>query len=273
MTSIHYALIDGAVESDLLPFLTEYTPPHCCLYSPPVQPELVALAPYLVEVTQKVEEWLKFKTTPWGITLYSRKNLHPLLQHLRQYLWVEIPGQDKPVLMRFYDPRIIWGLLTTFTPSQRSVFISPISKIMTNYDDIHLEEGFESTADQDEIPETQMLIIETWQYKKLNQLTQINYTKKLAEYIQGYYITEQINPIPDKEILCHRAGDYLYFCHSFDIMDNRSIRGITLLFLKKGIDDSNNAPEEWEILLSAQDKPLYYRVETLLLKELGYIPE
>ncbi|RJT32778.1 hypothetical protein [Rahnella woolbedingensis] len=144
---------------------------------------------------------------------------------------------------------------------------------MTDFEGIHLEESFESTADQNITSEIGMLIIDPIQYKKLNRLTQINYTKRLADYIQDYYIAENINPTPDKETLYHRAEDYLFFCHSFEIIDTRSVRGITLLFLKKGIDDSNNTPEEWEEVLSVQDQSIYYRVEKLLLKELGYIPE
>ena len=273
MDPVRYAIIDGAIESELLSFLATQSPPHCCLYSPPVQPELLTSAPYLVQVTAEVEEWLKFKTTPWGITLYSSQNLHPLLQHLRQYLWVKIPQQEKPVLMRFYDPRIIWNLLTILTPRQHSIFISPMSKVMTDYDDTHQEENYDSGAGVNSVQESEMLIISPWQYKKLNQLTQKNYIRKLAGYIQSCYETEQTTPVPEKETLYHRAEDYLNYCHSFGIIDNRSVRGITFLFLKQGIDDSNNAPEKWEELLSIQDTSVYYRVEKLLLQELGYIPE
>ena len=44
---VQYAIVDGAVEEGLLDFLNEVNPPHCCLYAEPIQPDLVALAPYL----------------------------------------------------------------------------------------------------------------------------------------------------------------------------------------------------------------------------------
>ncbi|HBV7152845.1 TPA: DUF4123 domain-containing protein, partial [Escherichia coli] len=83
----------------------EVNPPHCCLYAEPIQPDLVALAPYLMEVVPEVEAWLRDKASPWGIYLTSESSMRELQQHFRRYLWVRIPEQEKPVLMRFYDPR------------------------------------------------------------------------------------------------------------------------------------------------------------------------
>ncbi|WP_341833201.1 DUF4123 domain-containing protein, partial [Escherichia coli] len=78
-------------------------------------PDLVALAPYLVEVVPEVEAWLRDKASPWGIYLTSESSMRELQQHFRRYLWVRIPEQEKPVLMRFYDPRNIWVLAEVLT--------------------------------------------------------------------------------------------------------------------------------------------------------------
>lgn len=58
-----YALIDGASEEELMPMLAELDPPAACLYAPPVQPELVDIAPYVVLVTDEVQEWLNTRKT------------------------------------------------------------------------------------------------------------------------------------------------------------------------------------------------------------------
>lgn len=49
MDAVRYAIVDGAIEEGLLEFLEKINPPHCCLYAQPVQPDLVPLAPYLVD--------------------------------------------------------------------------------------------------------------------------------------------------------------------------------------------------------------------------------
>lgn len=115
MEVTRYAIIDGAVEEELLKFLEETNPPHCCLYSEPIQPDLVTLAPYLVEVIPEVDVWLQTKETPWGIYLITNTNMNKLRQHLRKYLQVLIPGESKPVLFRFYDPRNIWDFLSVLS--------------------------------------------------------------------------------------------------------------------------------------------------------------
>ncbi|MCZ5700910.1 DUF4123 domain-containing protein [Escherichia coli] len=74
-----------------------------------------------MEVVPEVEAWLSVKASPWGIYLTSESSMRELQQHFRRYLWVRIPEQEKPVLMRFYDPRNIWVLVEVLTPA--SVFL------------------------------------------------------------------------------------------------------------------------------------------------------
>lgn len=275
MEQIRYAIIDGAVEAELVSFLSTQTLPHCCLYSPPVQPEIVELAPYLVQMTPEVDEWLKFRTTPWGITLFSGKPLHLLLQHLRRYLWVKIPEQEKTVLLRFYDPRNIWMILDVLTPIELSSFTGPISKIMTNYEGYSHQENFEPVYEEkyNTSSAAETLALSFRQFKKLNNLTKKNYINKLACFIRDYYLADEDFLHPEMEVLHQQAEDYLFFCHAFNIVDSRSVRGITLALLKKGITRTAAIPQQWETLLSDSTQSIYYQVEKLLLQELGYIPE
>ncbi|MBO1928526.1 DUF4123 domain-containing protein [Providencia rettgeri] len=60
-----YAVIDAASEPDVFNLFAEHEPPASCLYSEPIQPEIVSLAPYLVEVTEEVQRWLSTRETPW----------------------------------------------------------------------------------------------------------------------------------------------------------------------------------------------------------------
>ncbi|ENU1225939.1 MULTISPECIES: DUF4123 domain-containing protein [Providencia] len=83
-----YAIIDAASEPDVFNLLAEHEPPASCLYSEPIQPEIVSLAPYLVEVTEEVQRWLNTRETPWGIYVYTHATMRELRQHLRKYLIV-----------------------------------------------------------------------------------------------------------------------------------------------------------------------------------------
>ncbi len=57
--------------------------------------------------------------------------MRELRQHLRKYLMVMIPGQEKPVFWRFYDPRNVWDVLGTFDNWRLHVFLGPITKLKT----------------------------------------------------------------------------------------------------------------------------------------------
>jgi uncharacterized protein DUF4123 len=92
-----YAIIDGASEEELMPMLAELDPPAVCLYAPPVQPNLVDIAPYVVLVTEEVQEWLNTRETPWGIYITTDADLKSIRSHLRKYLYVLLPDSDKPV--------------------------------------------------------------------------------------------------------------------------------------------------------------------------------
>ncbi|WP_264628387.1 DUF4123 domain-containing protein, partial [Candidatus Symbiopectobacterium sp. NZEC135] len=143
-----YAVIDGSIEEELLDFLAEHDPPHCCLYAEPLQQELVPLAPYLVEVTHEVSTWLVSKTSPWGIYLYTRVSMKDLRHHLRKYLQVLLTSEEKPVFFRFYDPRNIWDLCHVLSEWELHCFLGPIEKMMTVYDGRIREEHFQPIRDQ-----------------------------------------------------------------------------------------------------------------------------
>ncbi|HHX8749554.1 TPA: DUF4123 domain-containing protein [Morganella morganii] len=127
-----YAIIDAASEPDIFSLLDECNPPACCLYSEPLQPDMAELAPYLVEVTEDVRKWLDTRNTPWGMVVYTTVTMRELRHHLRKFTMVIIPGQEKPVFWRFYDPRNVWEILATFDDWRLHTFLGPVTKLETN---------------------------------------------------------------------------------------------------------------------------------------------
>ena len=274
---VQYAIVDGAVEEGLLDFLQEKNPPHCCLFPPPVQPDLEALAPWLVEVTPEVTTWLDTKETPWGIYVSSYSKIHVVLQHFRRCLWVNIPERSKPVLFRFYDPRNIWSLVSVLTPRELLLFIDPIDKISTWYAGEEREDNFSShrRPDARRIPSENntILTFSHRQYENLSRQAQNNYIQKLTQYIHNYYASSNYFSAKDYAYINRQAEGYFLFCQSLDITDDRSVRGIVFLLLNNTITDSANIPQQWLDILSNKERPAHNRVEMLLLQELGFIPQ
>jgi hypothetical protein len=64
----------------------------------------------------------------WGVYLTCEKPFEEVRKHLRHYLTVELEGEKKRVLFRFYDPRVLRVFLPTCTPEDASEFFGPIRK-------------------------------------------------------------------------------------------------------------------------------------------------
>ena len=274
---VKYAIVDGAVEEGLLDFLNEVNPPHCCLYAEPIQPDLVALAPYLVEVVPEVEAWLRDKASPWGIYLTSESSMRELQQHFRRYLWVRIPEQEKPVLMRFYDPRNIWVLAEVLTPRQLLFFINPVRQLSTRYGEEYREDNFSSVRPAETMniraERPSQLMLSYRQYSQLERKARDNYLDTLSVFIEENAEKEGWDDSSKAESSRILAEDYFSFCQSLNIADDRSVRTITLILLKKNIIDLRYIPDDWYELLSNQSYPGHIRVHELAQQELGFIPQ
>ena len=277
MEVTRYAIIDGAIEEGLMEFLETINPPHCCLYAEPIQPDLVALAPYIVEATGEVNEWLNGKSTPWGIFLTSKLSMQKLQQHFRQYLWVNIPEQSKPVLFRFYDPRNIWTLLSILSPAELNKFTEPVTKITTRHGGINHEENFSSFLQRGKSRVTgtinSHLCFTIRQHTLLNRQAQSNYIKTLSQYICNYHTKKNLSFREEHDKSDYYAENYFYFCKSLDINDDRSIRALTYLLLENKIHDIEGIPYEWIDQLKNNDMPPHRNVERLLLQKLGFFPQ
>ena len=273
MEVVRYVIVDGAVEEELLEFLLKTNPPHCCLFSPPVQPELVKLAPYLVVVTPEVEKWLHSKETPWGIYLFSTDKIHIMVQHFRRYLWVNIPEQSKPVLFRFYDPRNIWTFMDIITPEQQYEFLLNTEKIITDYQNTVEERTYTPQNNESTKNDTvSYFSFNSHQYNLLSLRAQDNYINKLEKSIIQFLISSTPDIDTKKADTAIIAKNSYLFCKSYEIDDDNSIRIITCLFAKLNIISSHDIPGSWIKKLTDTSTPGYYRAESLILEELGYLP-
>lgn len=280
-----YAIIDGASEEALLNFLAEHNPPHSCLYAEPLQQELVAIAPYLVQVTDEVSEWLADKVTPWGIYVSTSATMKELRQHLRKYLQIIIPGEEKPVFFRFYDPRNVWDFCSVLSDWELHCFMGPVVEISTIYERVVKTENFK--ASREPFPpaagnKMKLFRLNQTGLDSLNQIAEDKYILKLIEIAKKEYPTDKLAASQlynknytndDLESITKRVARESYsFCIAKGINDDRSIRGMVHLLMEKGYESVSLIPEQWRVWLSNEGLPGNYRLETLVKDELGYIP-
>ena len=267
MFPVRYAIIDGAVVEDLMDFLSGHNPPHACLYSEPLQPELVGLAPYLLEVTSEVEKWLQWNTCPLGIYLTTKATMRALRQHLRKYLQVLLPNETKPVIFRFYDPRNIWDFLSVLSDWEKHLFLGDISRIETVY---RLQQDVSFTKLHERYPAAQtikpkLMSISKEQYSLLEVIFERRYVIELAETMRT--VSTSINNVSITWV-----GELFNYLRNLGITDRRSIDELAKLFTREHIFNLDNIPHDYKKILEGTTHPGHYRAEQLLLSVNGVIP-
>jgi Domain of unknown function (DUF4123) len=128
-----FAVVDGAAMPDLLDALHRLKPPFYCLYRGELQPDIAEVAPYLVQLEEGsgFTTWLLLKglAKPFGIFLASPANLLNTRRHLRRLLTVHTDS-GKPLLFRFYDPRVLPTFLSTCTLEELTNMFGPIESYL-----------------------------------------------------------------------------------------------------------------------------------------------
>lgn len=269
MTEQRYALIDGAMEKDLLPMLEALDPPVSCLYAEPVQDELVELAPYLVLVTDEVQQWLKTRHQAWGYYITTSASMKDIRQHLRKYLQVMVDGEKKPVFFRFYDPRNIWALCELLTDWQLHQFLGPITSITTEMDNVIITDDFKSRRDsfpRDVMFRKKMLTFDMAQMHQLTQHLEKTYIEKLAGLMETkWYPQTSCN-------YSQFAHDIFYYLQSLDITDDRTVRGFCQACFAQGYDAFENIPQEIKSQLESSKNSNLVNFELFIIKILGKVP-
>ncbi len=133
-----FAVLDGASVPDLLDQLDECQPEHQCLYRGELKPDIAEVAPYLVrleagtEFTELVLEqgWGHH----WGIFALAQADFREMRRHLRTLLMVYDPN-GKPLLFRYYDPRVLRAYLPTCNAQELKTVFGPIAGYLAEDED------------------------------------------------------------------------------------------------------------------------------------------
>jgi len=124
-----FAVLDGASVPRLLDRLRQWQPEFECLYSGEVKPDLAEVAPYLVRMEPDTEfaNWVLAEGwgNHWGIFVVADADLRAVRQHLRRFLTVH-DESGKPLLFRYYDPRVLRVYLPTCNAGELVELFGPI---------------------------------------------------------------------------------------------------------------------------------------------------
>jgi hypothetical protein len=133
-----FAVLDGASVPDLLPHLDTLEPDYVCLYRGDLTPDMEEVAPYLVQVEPGSEfaEWLMAEGwgEHWGIFAASDADLRALRDHFRRFLTV-YDSAGKPMLFRYYDPRVLRVYLPTCNDEELAAVFGPVEHYLLEDED------------------------------------------------------------------------------------------------------------------------------------------
>ncbi|MEZ5429068.1 MAG: DUF4123 domain-containing protein [Pyrinomonadaceae bacterium] len=133
-----YAVLDGASVPDLPVKLHEMNPQHLCLYRGELEPDLLYVAPYLVYLLPGTEftDWVLSGCwgRHWGIFVQTPLTLVAMRKHFRSLLTV-YDETGKPLLFRFYDPRVFLSFVPTCNSEELKEFFGPVNYYFAESED------------------------------------------------------------------------------------------------------------------------------------------
>lgn len=117
-----YLVIDGAQAPGLEDALHDIGARSECLFSGALEPEVAAVAPYLIAIegNDAVLTSLLDRFGPHPAMIFVRTILsfHELRRHLRKLAMAELPDRQV-VFFRYYDPRVLMQIAPILTEDQR----------------------------------------------------------------------------------------------------------------------------------------------------------
>jgi hypothetical protein len=123
-----YGVLDTCDAPAIRSKLQEIPNTSACLYRDQADETLLAVAPFLAIVDEKLLSWLASSvwTEPWGIFVVAPIDIKSLLKHLRKFLLVQSP-ENEIVYFRYYDPRCLATFLLNCSSDDLNDFFGPVS--------------------------------------------------------------------------------------------------------------------------------------------------
>ena len=133
-----YALLDGASVKGLRERLHKDQPEHVCLYRGELKPDIAEVAPYLVRLSKgsPFTDWVFSQGwgKHWGLFAHAEEDLKAMRQHFRRLLTVH-DSNGKPLLFRFYDPRVLRTYLPACNAKELAEVFGPVTEFALEAED------------------------------------------------------------------------------------------------------------------------------------------
>lgn len=133
-----YAVLDGASVPDLRMKLFEMKPPHYCLFTGDLEPDMAEVAPYLIRLLPKTPftDWILREGfgKHWGIFAHSREPVEEMRKHFRSLITV-YDEKGKPMIFRYYDPRVLGKFLATCKEEELKTFFGSVEAYFAETED------------------------------------------------------------------------------------------------------------------------------------------
>lgn len=131
-----YALLDGARDPVIEPWVRSSGVDYRCLYAGELAPSLAAAAPYLIHLVPRTDASNKLLASGWGeswgcfVVAPAQVTLDDLHKHFRTLLRVK-DASGRILVFRFYDPRVLSVYLPTCTEEERALVFGPATLLLT----------------------------------------------------------------------------------------------------------------------------------------------
>lgn len=137
-TSALYAILDGARAPNIHRLVLNCGLTQSCLYAGKLPPELVEVAPYLVQLRPGAPATEQLLAAGWGKSwgIFVQSPAHPdaLRRHLRRFLKVK-DASGKSLVFRYYDPRVLRVYLPTCTDDELDFLFGPVEQFFAESED------------------------------------------------------------------------------------------------------------------------------------------
>lgn len=131
--TVTYALMDGALDSTIVPTIEHSGCPAACLYGEAWQAPLRDVAPFVVELAPQAKfssellgwDWY----ANWGVFVQAPARLDAVATAMQALSVAEMPdGQE--VFFRFYDPRVLRPFLAAAPSCDLSAVFAQVQRIV-----------------------------------------------------------------------------------------------------------------------------------------------
>ncbi len=133
-----YCVLDGASVPNLPMLLFENKARNFCLFNGDLEPDMLYMAPYLVQLKpgDKMTEWIMSEGfgRHWGIFVHSRHPINEMRHHFRSLVTV-YDERANSMTFRFYDPRVLRRFLPTCTPPELETFFGKVDTFFAEAED------------------------------------------------------------------------------------------------------------------------------------------